>query len=458
MDSYRPEPRAVAASAGREDRPARDPLTVTQLNRAVAGLLERSVPPLAVIGEISNFTRAGSGHWYFTLKDAGAQVRSVMFRGRAQFTGFMPRDGMRVEVRALVSMYEPRGEFQLVVEAMRQAGAGDLYQQFLQLKERLQGEGLFDVTRKRPAPAMPRAIGIVTSPAAAALRDVLTTLARRAPQIPVVLYPTPVQGAEAAGQIAAALQRAVRRAECDVLLLVRGGGSIEDLWAFNDERLARVIAASPIVVVSGVGHDTDFTIADFAADQRAATPTAAAALAAPDRAELAGRVLSVARHLVRAGQRSLQRREQALDAAARLLRPPSAHLAHRRLRLQNLAQRLAGTGRRLLRDAVVRLAAAEPRLRMPDVAQRERDLRRITERLQRAARQKVGGRHDALEQLAHRLASASPDAVLARGYAIVLKDDGSVLRDPADAARGDALQVRLAHGDLAVRVEDRIDR
>ncbi len=458
MDSFRPEPRAVAASPGREERPARDPLTVTQLNRTIAGLLERSVPPLAVIGEISNFTRAGSGHWYFMLKDAGAQVRSVMFRGRAQFTGFTPRDGMRVEVRALVSMYEPRGDFQLVVEAMRQAGAGDLYQQFLQLKERLQREGLFDVTRKRPAPAMPRAIGVVTSPAAAALRDVLTTLARRAPQIPVVLYPTPVQGTEAAGQITAALQRAIRRAECDVLLLVRGGGSIEDLWAFNDERLARAIAGSPIVVVSGVGHDTDFTIADFAADQRAVTPTAAAALAAPDRVELAARAHSAGRNLARAALRALQRREQALDAAARLLRPPSAHLAHRLLRLQNLAQRLNGAGRRLLRDAVVRLAAVEPRLRVPDVVRREHDLRRFNDRLQRAARHEMAGRHDALEQLAHRLANASPDAVLARGYAIVLKGDGSVLRDPLDAARGDALRVRLAKGDLAVRVEDRIDR
>ena len=248
---------------------ARETLSVSQLNRAVAALLERGLPPLGVVGEISNFTRAASGHWYFTLKDAGAQVRAVMFRGRAQGVGFVPREGDRVEVRALAGLYAARGDFQLTVEAMRRAGAGDLYQRFLQTKERLQREGLFEAERKRALPALPRAVGVVTSPQAAALRDVLTTLRRRAPQVPVILYPSAVQGADAPAGLLAALVAAGARGECDVLLLVRGGGSIEDLWAFNDEALARAIAASPVPVVSGVGHETDFTIADFVADARA---------------------------------------------------------------------------------------------------------------------------------------------------------------------------------------------
>jgi exodeoxyribonuclease VII large subunit len=240
-----------------------DILTVSQLNQAVGRLLERSFPLTWISGEISNFTRAASGHWYFTLKDASAQVRSVMFRGRAQFVDFAPREGDKVEVRAVVSLYAARGDFQLNVEAMRKAGVGNLYEAFLKLKAKLTAEGLFDADRKRELPVFPRQIGIVTSPQAAALRDVITTLRRRAPHLSIVLYPTAVQGEGSAEKIAAAIKTASDRAECDVLIVCRGGGSLEDLWSFNDERVARAIAASTIPVVSGVGHETDFTIADF---------------------------------------------------------------------------------------------------------------------------------------------------------------------------------------------------
>ncbi|CCN05305.1 exodeoxyribonuclease large subunit [Bordetella bronchiseptica Bbr77] len=248
---------------------ARDILTVAQLNQAVGQLLERSIPSLWVRGEISNFTQAASGHWYFTLKDSRAAVRTVMFRSRAAQVGFVPRPGDQVEVRARVSLYEPRGDYQLQADGMRRAGVGNLYEAFLRLKAQLQDEGLFDPQRKRQPARLPRAIGVVTSLHAAALRDVLSALARRAPQVPVIIYPAPVQGADAAARLAARVAQANQRAEVDTLLLVRGGGSIEDLWSFNDEALAREVAASDIPVISGVGHETDFTIVDFVADLRA---------------------------------------------------------------------------------------------------------------------------------------------------------------------------------------------
>ena len=261
-------------------------LSVSALARSVRDLLEHRYPLLWVAGEISNCIRAKSGHLYFSLKDETAQVRCVMFRNRGQHLDWEPREGLRVEVRALVTLYEARGEFQLNVEAMRRAGQGALFEAFLRLRDQLGKEGLFDAAHKKPLPAYPRRIGIVTSLQAAALRDVLTTLARRNPSIPLIIYPAQVQGEGAAEQLATAIATAARRNECDVLILCRGGGSIEDLWAFNDEGLARAIHACPIPVLTGIGHETDFTIAEFVADRRAATPTAAAELAAPVRAEL----------------------------------------------------------------------------------------------------------------------------------------------------------------------------
>ena len=431
---------------------AREILTVSELNRAVAGLLERSLPLVSVEGELSNVTRAASGHWYFSLKDAGAQVRCVMFRGRARHVDFSPREGDRVELRALATLYEARGEFQLNVEAMRRAGAGDLYQRFLKLKEALQREGLFDAGRKRPLPAAPAAIGIVTSAQAAALRDVLTTLRRRAPAIPVVVYPTLVQGAEAPAQIAAAIRRAGARRDCDVLLLVRGGGSIEDLWAFNDEIVARAVAACPIPVVVGVGHETDFTIADFVADLRAPTPTAAAELVAPDRRELARAAARLADRLQAAIARLVGRAGQRLDTAVRLLRPPSAQWRERARRAAVLAQRLATAraAQGLRRSAVLERLAARLRAPRADLAGQRLDS--LERRLRSAFRESRGLAVRRLDAAAGALALVSPQAVLDRGYAIVAGADGRVLRDAAGVQVGQGLSIRLAAGELDAAV------
>src|ERR1700684_2080699 len=269
-------------------RPNRDVYTVSRLNREVRVLLERGFGTLWVEAEISNFSRPSSGHWYFSLKDANAQVRCAMFRQRNMLCAFTVRDGQKVLVRARIGLYEPRGEFQLVVEHMEDAGLGALKRQFEELAARLEREGLFAAERKRPLPSLPRRIGIITSPTGGAVRDILHVLARRFAAAAVLVYPVPVQGAQAAVEIVAALEAAGRRAECDVLILARGGGSLEDLWAFNDARLARAIVASPIPIITGIGHEIDFTIADFAADVRAPTPSAAAEIAVPDAEEWHG--------------------------------------------------------------------------------------------------------------------------------------------------------------------------
>ncbi len=431
---------------------AREIVTVGQLNRAVAGLLERSFPLVWVSGEISNLTRAASGHWYFSLKDAQASVRAVMFRGRTQHVPFVPSNGDRVELRAQVSLYEARGDFQLNVEQMREAGAGDLFQQFLRLKARLEAEGLFDASRKRSLPPQPRCIGIVTSPQAAALRDVLTTLARRAPQVQVVLYPASVQGAQAPAELCRALAAAAARAECDVLLLVRGGGAIEDLWAFNDEALARAIAASPIPVISGVGHETDFTIADFVADLRAPTPTGAAMCAVPDRAELLVSLERDRRRLLLAWRRQIEQREQRLDVATRLLRPPSLLHAQRAARVEQLARRLAVAGERAAGERGARLAAASAALRPPELAVRAARLDGAARALATALRTRVEGAASRLAHAGAALDLVSPRGVLARGYAIVTAPDGSIVRRGAALAPGDAVSVALGEGGFDARV------
>jgi len=320
--------------------PPSAPLTVSELNRRSRQVLENQFGLVWVTGEISRATLAASGHWYFTLKDEGAAVDCAMFKGRAQYLEFRPENGLKVEVRARVTIYEPRGAYQLGVEQMRHAGLGALFEAFERLKARLGKEGLFDESRKRPLPPHPRAIGVVTSLAAAALRDILATLARRAPMVPVIVYPTLVQGEGAAALVARAIATANARAECDVLVVARGGGSLEDLWAFNEEAVARAIAASAIPVVSGVGHETDFTIADFAADLRAATPTAAAVAASPDREALLARLAHARSRLSRAGGRAVESASQRLDLAARRLLTPAERLARGRESLALLGRRL----------------------------------------------------------------------------------------------------------------------
>ncbi|SMP57633.1 exodeoxyribonuclease VII large subunit [Noviherbaspirillum suwonense] len=423
-------------------------LTVSALNQAVARMLERNFPLAWISGEISNFTKAVSGHWYFTLKDSAAQVRSVMFRGRAQYADFMPREGDKVEVRALVTLYAPRGEYQLSVEAIRRAGVGNLYEAFLQLKARLTEEGLFDASRKRPLPLFARTVGIVTSLQAAALRDVLTTLRRRSPHLAVILYPTPVQGEGSAQKIAQAIATASLRAECDVLLVCRGGGSIEDLWSFNHEAVARAIAGCTMPVISGVGHETDFTIADFAADLRAPTPTAAAEMASAPRAHWLDTLESMADDLTRAMRRRLSESAQNLDWLSRRLVSPSAYAAHQRLKLQAMQLRLAHATRTPLGLARYAVNQLDTRLRaqLPDIAAERRRLAEQGRRLQTQAVAQQRQRRQALMALASQLELLNPQRTLERGYAIITDGAGAVVRSPSQLRPKQVLSLRLADG------------
>lgn len=430
---------------------------VSALNRAIGTLLERSFPLVWVSGEVSNFTRAASGHWYFSIKDAQAQMRCVMFRGRAQYAEFTPREGDRIEVRALVTMYEPRGELQLNVEAVRRTGQGRLYEAFLKLKAKLEAEGLFDAERKRPLPAHPRAIGVVTSMQAAALRDVLTTLCRRAPHVPVIVYPAPVQGAGAADKLAAMVDAANARNEVDVLIVCRGGGSIEDLWAFNEEVLARAIAGSALPVVSGVGHETDFTIADFAADVRAPTPTGAAELVSPQRVLLLRDLDHRHAMLARGFGRMMERRAQQLDWLARRLVSPAERLERQRTHLQQLAVRLASAGARPVRDAKARFALVQMRWQRcrPDPARHRLALDALAQRLHGALARRHERALARVASLAARLEVLSPQRTLERGYAALLDvQSGEALRSPAQLKPGKRLTVHLAQGAADIALAD----
>jgi len=429
-------------------------ISVSALNQAVARLLERSFPLQWISGEISNFTRASSGHWYFTLKDDAAQVRAVMFRGRAQYAGFVPREGDKVEVRALVTLYGPRGDYQINVEAIRRAGVGSLFEAFQRLKERLAAAGLFDSERKRALPLFPRTIGIVTSPQAAALRDVLIALRRRAPHVNVVLYPTLVQGQQAGAQIAAAIDTASRRAECDVLLVVRGGGSMEDLWCFNEEVVAYAVANCNVPVVSGVGHETDFTICDFAADVRAATPTAAAELAATPRADWLGSLRADATDLRRAMRRALSDATQTLDNLQRRLLSPTARIAQQRLQLQSLSTAMMHATRNPLQQARFTVDRLAGRLaaRKPDAGKARAALDALQHRAGASMRAQLLQRRDALNALSAQLELLNPQRTLERGYAIVTDAAGAVLRDPASIKPGQSLGVRLAEGSADIGV------
>ncbi|SDC28213.1 Exodeoxyribonuclease VII large subunit [Paraburkholderia lycopersici] len=430
---------------------------VSALNRAIASMLERTFPLAWISGEVSNFTRAASGHWYFSIKDAQAQIRCVMFRGRAQYAGFTPREGDRIEVRALVTMYEPRGELQLNVEAVRRTGQGRLYEAFLRLKAQLEAEGLFDPGRKRALPSHPRAIGVITSMQAAALRDVLTTLCRRAPHVPVIVYPAPVQGAGSAEKLTAMLETANARNEVDVLVLCRGGGSIEDLWSFNDETLARTIAASAIPVVSGVGHETDFTIADFAADVRAPTPTGAAELVSPQRTLLLRDLDQRHATLARDFGRLLERRAQQLDWLARRLVSPAERLAQQRTHLRQLAIRLASAGVRAGAEARAHLNVMQMRWQRarPDAAARRTSVESLGRRLDSAFARQREREAACVSELAARLEVLSPQRTFERGYAALLDaQSGTAVRSPAVLKPGKRLTVHLAQGSADVALAD----
>ncbi len=413
---------------------------------------------LWVTGELSNVTRAASGHWYFVLKDDEAQVRCVMFRNRAQALAFKPENGMQVDIRALPSLYEARGEFQLGVEAMRRAGLGALYEAYERLKAKLGDEGLFDEVRKRPLPTFPLAVGIVTSLQAAALQDVLTTLKRRSPMIEIILYPTTVQGANAAQEIAAAIDTARVRCEVNVLIVCRGGGSIEDLWSFNAEVVARAIVRfqddAMIPVVSGVGHETDFTICDFVADQRAPTPTAAAEMISPDTEQLRANVRAKRSSFARALRRTLDTTYQRVDRAQRGLLPPQDRLDRERDRLTRIA-----TSLRLAVVARIDLATFESALlrqrmatQRPDLIQRQTALHQRRTELAQSARRAFLARAASVQGFAQALQLLAPERVLERGYSIV-EYDGAILRDSAKVKSGDTIAVRMARGQLSAEVK-----
>lgn len=415
--------------------PLRQVWQVAALVHAVADTVATRFGAVTVRGELVNVTRASSGHCYFTLKDVdgSAGLRCAMFRRAAALLAALPADGDEVEVRGRVAVYEPRGELQLVVESLSHAGAGALYERFLRLKAQLQAEGLFDSDRKRPLPTHPRCIGVVTSTAGAALHDVLTTLARRAPQVRVVVYPSLVQGPEAPAALVAALTTAARRREADVLLLVRGGGSLEDLWAFNDAGVVRAVAESPLPLVCGVGHETDVTLADLAADVRAPTPTAAAELAAPVRAELLAALQGLARRQQRAVTHRLDGVAQRLDRLALRLARPSQVVGSHRQRLSALADRLrAGLQRRLADERLVQARLAQ-RWQGAKGQQRERAAQR-------------------LDLLQARLQAVDPQRVLTRGYAWLGDAKGRAIVSVHALRQGDAVEVRLADGRVEAEV------
>ena len=390
-------------------------LTVGELNQAIAGVLESQFDTVWVKGEISNFKSYPSGHWYFKLKDPDSQINGVMFKGRNFSVGFVPKDGDQVEVAANVGFYATRGDLQLTVQLMRRAGVGGLYEAFIKLKQKLEAAGLFDASRKRDLPKHPKAIGIVTSTQAAALKDVLSTLARRAPHIPITIYPSLVQGGEAPPGLIAALKQANVAGEVDVILLVRGGGSIEDLWAFNDEALAYAIAESAIPVISGVGHETDFTIADFVADMRAPTPTAAAELVAPDRLELLRELAGFNQELTRAVTRRVERDSQRLDQL-------SLRLAHAFPNPDRMREKLSALSNRLGQTWQSRLAAW----------QRTQEHHR-----------------------AH-LEALNPQRTLERGYSVVLSTENQqiqAVRNPDQFHAGQAYTVQMAFGSAEIVLE-----
>ncbi len=453
----------LQSTAG-DTAPRRVVYSVSQLNHQARQLLEGGLPRLWVEGELSNLARPSSGHLYFSLKDSAAQVRCAMFRTRNNQLGFTPGDGQQVLVRARVSLYEPRGDYQLIVEHMEEAGDGALRRAFEVLKQRLSDEGLFDEAHKKPLPGFPRRLGVITSPTGAAVRDILTVLRRRYPALPVLVYPVPVQGQGAGQKIAAAIDLAGRRAECDVLILARGGGSLEDLWAFNEEAVARAIHACPLPLVTGVGHEIDFTIADFVADQRAPTPSAAAALVCPDRTDLMKGVSALAQRLAGTVRGRLDQGRQRLQWLEKRLaqQHPGQRLRQQSQRLDELEQRLRRTVAGQARQRRSRLAELEARLYRHSPAPRLQHLEarhaELVRRLISAWRVTSQTRRQRLTAATRALDNISPLATLARGYAIVLAEaGGGVVKDSADVNPGDRIQTRLAKGRLLCNVIERYD-
>lgn len=437
----------------------RDLFSVSRLNMEVRSALENSFPLLWVTGEISNLAMPRSGHLYFSLKDASAQVRCAMFRNRRNLLRFKPENGAQVIVRAKVTMYEPRGDLQLIIEHMEPAGEGLLRQQVEELTNKLRQEGLFDEARKKQIPAFPRRIGVVTSPSGAAIRDVLTVLKRRCPSIPVVLYPVQVQGATAAAEIAEMLQVAEKRNECDLLILTRGGGSLEDLMAFNDEQLARAIAELTIPLISAVGHEIDTGISDHVADRRAPTPSAAAELASPDSAALLQRLALLKDRLDRTRHQDMQRNMQRLDELGIRLQQqhPGVRLKRQSEDVDRLRNRLGQSIKQQLRLLKASVERSESRLEshspLRKAAETRRHISALDKRLREILQNRLAGSKQQVAALARELHAISPLATLERGYSITLNQEGKALKAASDLQKGDTVEVRLAKGSLDCEIK-----
>lgn len=439
----------------------RDIFSVSRLNMEVRSALENSFPLLWVTGEISNLAMPRSGHLYFSLKDASAQVRCAMFRNRRNLLRFQPGDGTQVIVRARVTVYEPRGDLQLVIEHMEPAGEGLLRQQVEELARKLREEGLFEEQRKQAIPSFPTRIGVVTSPSGAAIRDVLTVLKRRCPSIPVVVYPVAVQGKSAAREISEMLKIADRRKECDLLILTRGGGSLEDLMAFNDEQLARTIAGLSIPLISAIGHEIDTSISDHVADRRAPTPSAAAELASPDSEALLHRVDLLAARIQRTQAQHLQRNMQRLDELGIRLQQqhPGVRLQHQAERIATLRSRLQQAGRNRTRILHASLDTLATRLQARAPARRVSDTRlhleRLGKRFETLMRQRVEERSTRVKALARELHAISPLATLERGYSITLNDKQQAITDSSQVSKGEELEIRFARGSIRCEVSEK---
>ena len=431
---------------------SRDIYTVSRLNREVRTVLETGFPLLWIEAELSNFARPTSGHWYFSLKDEAAQVKCAMFKNRNQLVKVLPANGKQVLVRARIGLYEPRGDYQLIIEHMEEAGDGALRKQFELLKAKLAGEGLFDTSHKKDIPETVTRVGIITSSSGAAIHDILTTLQRRFPMEKTIIYPVPVQGKGASNKIADAINKANLRNETDVLIVARGGGSLEDLWEFNEETVARAIFDSNIPVVTGIGHEVDFTIADFVADQRAATPTAAAELISPDRYQQLQRLTSIESRFTYLIQKKLQQEQQKIDWLNKRIRHPKDQLQIFKNKLNELNQRNIKGIRNILNESRSQTKLLEARIQQYDpshqVRQLQQQFKNINTRFQLASKQIMSSRTKRLQHLIYTLDALSPLHTLKRGYAIIKNQDNKIIRNINEIKKNQVIKTELAKGSI----------
>lgn len=436
----------------------RDIYTVSRLNREVRTILESAFPLLWIEAELSNFARPASGHWYFSLKDEAAQAKCAMFKNRNQLVKVLPANGKQVLVRARIGLYEPRGDYQLIIEHMEEAGDGALRRQFDLLKNKLADEGLFDTAHKKEIPEAATRVGIITSPTGAAIHDILTTLKRRFPMQKTIIYPTPVQGKGACNNIAAAINKANERQEIDVLIVARGGGALEDLWEFNEEIVARAIYNSEIPVITGIGHEIDFTIADFVADQRAATPTAAAELISPDRYQQLQRLSSIESRFVYLIQKNLQQKQQQVDWISKRIRHPKERLQTLQNKLNQLSQRNIHSVKNNLSSAYYKVDLFNAKVQQHEPSQRIQQLRlryeHIYERFQRTTKQTLSNKRQNLQHLVHTLDALSPLHTLKRGYAIVKDENNNIISQSKKAKVGQKIKTELNQGQIFSTITD----